>query len=427
VTDSGRPIKVLLVEDDEDDFVLARDLLSEVYGEACQLDWEDTCDGARDAIGRGKYDVALIDFRLGACNGLDLVRDAMANGSTEPLILLTGHDSLEVDLEAMDAGATDYLVKGEITAPMLERSIRYAIERKKAEAALRESEKSIRAIIETTDDSVFLLGPQGLCLSINRMAAERLNVSTTDILGRNIFDFMPAEVAKNRKAELDKVIQSGKPIQIEDQRAGKWFETHIHPVFDEHGGVSRVAVFARDITGRKKTAEIIYHQANFDGLTDLPNRNMFHDRFSQSLKRARRSRSMVALMYIDLDGFKEVNDTMDHGAGDLLLQEAAVRLTACVREVDTVARIGGDEFTIILPDIQKAFDVESVARKVLARLAEPFVIRGTDVSISGSVGVTVFPDDAEGAETLLRNADIAMYRAKEGGRNAFRFFSDPLD
>ena len=425
MSDADPPIKVLLVEDDEDDYVLTRDMLTDIYGKALELDWIDTGEAGIEAIVKGGHDVALIDFRLGTCTGLEVVREANSRGCTDPLILFTGQGSHEIDIEAMEAGATDYLVKGEITAPLLERSVRYAIERKKAEAALRESEKSIRALIETTNDSVFLLDPDGICLTINQTGAERLGIQAESLLGKNILDIMPPDVAERRRFRLDQVVQSKSPTAFEDERAGRWYESNMHPVFDEHGGISRIAVFARDITERKKNAEIIYHQANFDALTDLPNRTMFHGRFARALQRARRSRSLVALLFVDLDGFKGVNDTLGHGAGDLLLQEAALRLTSCVREVDTVARIGGDEFTIVLPDLGSVNAAERVARLVLSRLAEPFILKGADVSISGSIGITFFPDDAEDVESLLRNADSAMYRAKDAGSNAFRFFAEP--
>ena len=164
-------------------------------------------------------------------------------------------------------------------------------------------------------------------------------------------------------------------------------------------------------------------QANYDSLTTLPNRTLFMDRLSHALSRGRRDRSQVAVLFLDLDRFKKVNDTLGHNAGDKLLQQAARRLTDCVRETDTVARLGGDEFTVILPDLHNTHNTELVARKMLQCLAEPFVIDGAEMLVTGSLGITVFPDDGEDAETLLKNADTAMYKSKEDGRNTFRFFT----
>lgn len=168
-------------------------------------------------------------------------------------------------------------------------------------------------------------------------------------------------------------------------------------------------------------------QANYDSLTKLPNRTLFMDRLSHALSRGRRDRSQVAVLFLDLDRFKKVNDTLGHNAGDKLLQQAARRLTACVRETDTVARLGGDEFTVILPDLHNAHNTELVARKMLQCLAEPFIIDGAEMLVTGSLGITVFPDDGEDAETLLKNADTAMYKGKEDGRNTFRFFTAKMN
>jgi diguanylate cyclase (GGDEF)-like protein len=176
-----------------------------------------------------------------------------------------------------------------------------------------------------------------------------------------------------------------------------------------------------------ESAEMLRIQANYDPLTRLPNRTLFLDRLAHALSRARRDESIVAVLFIDLDRFKRINDTMGHKGGDVLLKQAAKRLNACVRETDTVARLGGDEFTVILPDLHNAHNTELVARKMLESLAEPFVIDGAEMFVTGSLGITVYPNDGEDAETLLKNADTAMYQGKEDGRNTFRFFTEKMN
>jgi len=201
----------------------------------------------------------------------------------------------------------------------------------------------------------------------------------------------------------------------------------ISAVHGDDGEISQyVAVFS-DITKRIKAEEMIRHQANYDALTNLPNRNLFLDRLSRSMIRAKRNQTQVALMFLDLDRFKSVNDTLGHNVGDLLLQEAAMRISGSVRETDTVSRLGGDEFTVIIPDLHHVNDVEKIASKILKKLAKPFSIQGHEIFLSGSVGVTVFPDDGDDLEVLLKNADTAMYRAKECGRNDFRFFTQEMN
>ncbi|MBF0097616.1 MAG: EAL domain-containing protein [Magnetococcales bacterium] len=183
---------------------------------------------------------------------------------------------------------------------------------------------------------------------------------------------------------------------------------------------------AQDISQRKQNEDRIRHQANYDNLTGLPNRMLFMDRLQREVVRATRQQHRVALMFIDLDRFKWVNDTLGHAAGDELLREVSTRLQGCLRKSDTVARMGGDEFTAILPDMARGPFAERVASEVLGQLVAPFTLCGQEVMISGSIGIAIYPDDAASMDELLRNADIAMYRAKSAGRNGYRFFTPDM-
>jgi len=200
----------------------------------------------------------------------------------------------------------------------------------------------------------------------------------------------------------------------------------INTLRNEHGEVYRRIAMFSDITEKKRTAELVWRQANYDTLTGLPNRNLFYDRLSQDIKKTQRAGQTLALLYIDLDRFKEVNDTLGHDAGDELLREAATRIVACVRESDTVARLGGDEFTVVLPTLVNINRVEEVARAVIETLALPFILHGQFTYISASIGIALYPNDAEEVETLLKSADQAMYAAKDSGRNSFSYFTESM-
>ncbi len=203
----------------------------------------------------------------------------------------------------------------------------------------------------------------------------------------------------------------------------------ISPVKDEKGNLTSYVTVISDITEKKQAEEWIWRQANFDTLTGLPNRHMFHERLEQEILRTNRTNIPFALMFLDLDHFKEVNDTLGHDMGDELLKETAERLLSCVRNTDSVgyvnavSRLGGDEFTIILNDLKVPNDVEKVAQRILDRLAEPYYLRGEMVYISVSIGITLYPKDASDAETLIKNADQTMYHAKSKGRNNFSYFT----
>jgi diguanylate cyclase (GGDEF)-like protein len=182
----------------------------------------------------------------------------------------------------------------------------------------------------------------------------------------------------------------------------------------------------RDITERKQAEEQLHHLAHYDVLTGLPNRTLFLDRLEQEIKKSNRSGLALTLLYIDLDQFKEVNDTLGHNVGDALLVEAAHRISACVRESDTVARLGGDEFTVILAELADSSSVERVAQDIIKTLTDPFQLGGESIYVSASIGITIYPTDAADAENLLKNADQAMYVAKDGGRNRFSYFTNLL-
>lgn len=204
----------------------------------------------------------------------------------------------------------------------------------------------------------------------------------------------------------------------------KWLS--IDSIKDESGNISRYVASFSDITTRKISEETIWKQANFDSLTGLPNRNMFHDRLKQEVIKSERDNLSLSLLLIDLDRFKEVNDTLGHDMGDLLLKIAAKRISDCVRASDTVARLGGDEFIIILPEIHDHKNVEAISQKLIACLARPYHLEDEVVHISASIGITNFPDDASKIDSLIKNADQAMYAAKNKGRNQFSQFTPSL-
>ncbi len=200
----------------------------------------------------------------------------------------------------------------------------------------------------------------------------------------------------------------------------------INTIFNQDGSIYRHVALFSDITDKVRTDELIWRQANFDLLTGLPNRRMFYDRLEQEIKKAHRAGLLLALLFIDLDRFKEINDTLGHQTGDILLVEAAGRIVSCVRESDTVARLGGDEFTVILSELSEGNHAEKIAQNIIAKLVEPFVLGNEMAYVSASIGITFYPTDALDVEHLLRNADQAMYVAKNAGRNRFSYFTRSL-
>jgi diguanylate cyclase (GGDEF)-like protein/PAS domain S-box-containing protein len=206
----------------------------------------------------------------------------------------------------------------------------------------------------------------------------------------------------------------------------RWMRIRFKSLNDEQGFKFKLTGVSQDITEKKRSEETIWKQANFDPLTALPNRRMFQDRLEHEIKKSNRDGSPLALMFIDLDKFKEVNDTLGHDKGDILLADAAQRIAACVRESDTVARLGGDEFTVILPELNDPTCIERIAQAIIDTLVAPFKIGGDTAYVSASIGITLYPDDAANLEILMSNADQAMYASKSAGRNRYSYFTHSL-
>jgi diguanylate cyclase (GGDEF)-like protein/PAS domain S-box-containing protein len=286
------------------------------------------------------------------------------------------------------------------------------------------------ALMSSSSDLSFIFDTDGKFIYANLALAQLYNTTPEDIIGKNMFELNVTAAAELQRRLLE-VLRTGVSFRGEvpcTQIPGHdaIFECRLVAVRDGAGNVEAITGVAHDVTERKAAEEKIKHSANYDSLTGLPNRSLFRDRLLQEFKRAERSGLPLALIFIDLDGFKDVNDRLGHEAGDQLLQQAAQRIGACVRGVDTVARLGGDEFTVIFTDVSHIGHLDILAQKILDELARPFPLGLENVYISGSVGITIYPQDAATLEDLIRNADQAMYVAKNAGRNRFSFFTSGM-
>ncbi|MFO7703942.1 MAG: GGDEF domain-containing protein, partial [Halopseudomonas sp.] len=281
----------------------------------------------------------------------------------------------------------------------------------------------LKTILSASTDQTFVLNPEGRFVYVNAATTDLFDRPQQHVIGKTCFD-LGFDFAASLQRNLMQVISSGESYRGEFSYtlgAGQHFEYILSPVLVQEAGypevVEAVVGIARDITLRKAAEDQSWHQANFDILTNLPNRRLFIDRLQQDLRHAERAGLSMAVMFIDLDGFKEVNDSMGHEAGDTLLRLVAQRMKECVRESDTVARMGGDEFTVALNEVSAAEQALHVAGKITDALCRPFTVHDMLVQISASVGVARYPADAKTADELVNLADRAMYAAKRAGRN----------
>ncbi len=296
--------------------------------------------------------------------------------------------------------------------------------RKEAEARMREA----LVVFNASSQAIMVTDAEGVITAVNPAFCAITGYGADEVMGRRSSMFKPGRHDTGLLDAVRSALQTGDAWEGEIWNRRKNGELYpqwltLSVVRDEAGRIVQYVSLFSDITERKQQEEAMWRQANFDVLTGLANRSLLHDRLERSMAQARRNGRKVGLMFIDLDGFKWINDTLGHDVGDELLVEVARRLQRCVRDQDTVARQGGDEFALVLHDLANPEDMLAVGEKVVALLREPYALSGTVHHLSGSVGITVFPDDGEDVQTLLRNADIAMYKAKQGGRNRFRFYA----
>ncbi|BAE52958.1 bifunctional diguanylate cyclase/phosphodiesterase [Paramagnetospirillum magneticum] len=337
------------------------------------------------------------------------------------------HFPLELSLASMELGGQRLYV-----------AIGHDITLRKAnEAELVNQKEWLTTLINALPDLICFKDGKGRWLVANQFYLDLVGLSGVDYVGRtgpelarlshNFQEFLTTAKETDERAWKD-----GKPLSYEKametpSRGTKVFDMLKIPLFKPDGRRSGLVLVGRDVTERKLAAARIQHLAHHDALTELPNRVLFQERLRQSLAQAKRSGWKLALMFLDLDKFKDINDTLGHHVGDLLLRAVAKRLTRCVRETDTVARLGGDEFAVILTNLDDLEGASRVAESIIAGIADPFGLDEHEVRTSTSIGITLYPDDSIDADQLLKNADLAMFRSKAEGRNNYHFYVAQMD
>lgn len=294
-----------------------------------------------------------------------------------------------------------------------------------------DSSKLAELVYRNTSEGMLVVDSKGLILDVNPAFVRLRGYTASEALGQHIRILNSSRHDREFYSEIWRNVMSTGSWQGEHVGQHKDGDTYpewlsINTIFNKDGTVFRRIMIFSNISEIKQAEAIIWTQANFDSLTELPNRQMFHDRLGQNIRKAQRSNTKLALMFLDLDRFKEVNDTLGHAVGDTLLRQAARRLNLCVRQSDTVARLGGDEFTVLLNNVNLPRDADRVARSILKKMSDPFILGTETVFISTSIGITFYPDDGETIETLLNNADQAMYVAKNLGRNRYSYFTPSM-
>lgn len=432
----ARPLTVLLIEDNLEEAELIRTMLGKSRRETLQVEHVTRLQEGLQRVRAGSVDVVLLDFSLPDSSGLasfERVREAAPH---VPIVILTNLDDEEIALTAVRQGAQDYLVKRQVDNELLLRSIRYAVERMHAEKALWESEERYALAVNGANDGLWDWNLKSGTAYFSPRWKAMLGYREEEI-GNDIDEWF-SRVHADDSVALHKALEGhlgGQDPHFQHEhrmhcndRSSIWVLSRGLAVRDATGKPTRMAGSLTDISARRRAQEQLLHDALYDALTQLPNRTLFLDHLGLSMDQARRRKnSTIAVLFMDLDRFKTINDSLGHSVGDELLVELARRLTHFLRPGDTVARLGGDEFAVLLNDVHGAGDATRVAERIQELIREKIVIGGgREVFTCASIGVALSSSGYKRPEEILRDADTAMYRAKAAGRGCYQVFDQTM-
>ena len=410
--------------------------------------------GATEILTSQAIDLVLLDINLPDISGLEVMEWISSTHISTSVIMVSADAHIDSAIRATRSGAEDFVrkpqeldkIKDKVASILHRRSF----ERRHSlmTARLEQSERLHRFLVESSPDLIYTLDHEGRFIFVNSRVESLLGYSRDELIG-NLYTVIVHEedlehaIYAFTERRSDARATSNREIRLKckDNHNSHFEKRYIvamlsamgiydTPDSDQSDQTRRfIGTYgvARDITERKLDEETISFQALHDHLTHLPNRRLFKDRLELAITQTQRKGGVIGVMFIDLDRFKLVNDTYGHAEGDELLKNVAQRLLRCVRTGDTVARQGGDEFTILLPDLAHAEDAAQIANKIMELFAAPFIVAGHEFRASASIGIAIFPRDGESAELLLKHADIAMYKVKSSGKNGYTFFTSEMN
>jgi diguanylate cyclase (GGDEF)-like protein/PAS domain S-box-containing protein len=427
---------LLLVEDNPADVRLLREMFHEQSAHNTELTQVGTMGEAEKHLAEGMIDIILLDLGLPDAQGLEAVRRARAVAPGLPLVVLTGLDDESMASRALQEGVQDYLLKGQIDARGLLRALRYAVERKNMQEALFDEKERAQVTLNSIGDAVICTNVSGNITFLNPVAQRMTGWSQGEAEGRpmaEVFRILGATSRETSSNPMEMAVENGmihvpsNCILIQRDGFEIPIDATVSPIHDREGRTTGVVIVFRDMGSTRTMALQMAHSAHHDFLTGLPNRKLLNDRIRQAIASAPRHMKKVAVLFLDLDGFKHINDSLGHPIGDRLLQSVAKRLVDGVRGSDTVSRQGGDEFVVLLSEVEGLDSVTTTVKRLLQAGAEPHSIDQHDLHVTTCIGVSIFPDDGLDPETLVKNADTAMYQAKENGRQSFQFFKPAMN
>jgi diguanylate cyclase (GGDEF)-like protein/PAS domain S-box-containing protein len=428
---------ILLIENNLAAADTIRAALSPATAGSFDVEWVHELSEGLARLSKKGIAAVLLELNLPDSHGIGTFDKVFAAAPDVPILILGGNDSEALAKQAVGRGAQDYVLPGHLDSYSLPRALRNAIERKTVEDALYVEKERALVTLNSIGDAVLCTDISGNVTYLNLVAETMTGWGREEATGRplaEVFQIIDGPTRKTARDPMEMAVEQNKTVGLTVncvliRRDG--FESAIEdsaaPIHDRAGTVIGAVIVFHDVSAARAMSVQMTHAAQHDVVTNLPNRMLLNDRITQSIALARRQKKPMAVLFLDLDHFKYVNDSLGHAAGDQLLQSVSKRLVSSLRDSDTVSRQGGDEFIILLSEVSHPGDAATSARKILRALGAAHAIKDQELHINASIGISMFPEDGEEADTLIQNADMAMYHAKESGRNNFQFFTPAMN
>ncbi len=429
--------RVLIVTADPDDARTLERVLGKAKGGPFAIEWVTRLSDALERLRAGGIDVILADLSLPDSQGIETFDQLFAVTPQTPILTLSAVEDDALATEAVQHGAQGTLSKDHFGSSLVPQSLRNIIQRKAVEESLYLERTRAEITLNSISDAVIGTDMSGNVDYLNVAAESMTGWTREEARGLPIAEVMHIINGTTRESErnpVELVLQLNRPMGLTAgtvlvRRDGKEapIEDSAAPIHDLNGQIAGAVIVFHDISAAQAMRMKMAHLAHHDFLTNLPNRLLLNDRITQAIALAKRRGTHLAVLFLDLDNFKHINDSLGHETGDKLLQSVALRLSACVRGSDTISRLGGDEFVVLVTEDKYAEDAALTADKIIAALAAPHAIDKRELHVTTSIGISVYPTDGENTETLIKNADTAMYHAKEKGRDNYQFFRHEMN
>ena len=429
--------KILVITNNAEDAQSLQDALCKASDGPFKIEWKRTLSESIECIAQSNVDAILVDLALPDSEGIETFDRLFAASPETPIMTLCADDNEALAVEMVEYGSQGYLLRGHLNNHLVPQGLRNMIQRKAVEESLLQEKTRAEIVLNSISDAVICTDVSGTVDYLNIAAENITGWSAAQAIGQpitTIFTIIDADSRLPARNTVELVLQKDEPmglpkntVLIRQDGSEAAIEDSASPIHDLAGNLVGAVIVFHDVSDAKAMSMKMTHLAHHDFLTNLPNRVLVSDRIAQAISSAKRNYTKLAVLFLDLDNFKHINDSLGHATGDMLLKSVTNRIVDCVRDSDTVSRQGGDEFVILLAETKDENNAALTAEKIITAMTLPHLLSRREFYITTSIGISIYPTDGLDAGTLIKNADTAMYHAKDNGRNNYQFFRDHMN